>query len=180
MRTFIAIEIPENIRNSIHKDVEAFKASRLPVRWVARSNLHITLRFLGEITDDVRKRMSSVLEGVAARQKPFQMALKDFGCFPNPRRARVLWIGVDEGSEELSVIARNIEEALVESGFPREGRFHAHLTIGRIKKPCSIDDILNKELLSGSFEVNTLILFKSTLTPQGSIYEALEKYRFTP
>ncbi|MBN2620908.1 RNA 2',3'-cyclic phosphodiesterase [candidate division WOR-3 bacterium] len=178
MRAFVAIEIPEHIRKSVHERIETFRTSSLPVKWVAYSNLHITLKFLGEITEENRISFAPLLENIAVFQKPITITLKDFGCFPNSRRPRVAWVGVDQGSEMLSVLAENVEEALSQCGFPAEGRFHSHLTIGRIKKPCSLDSILEQQFESEPFNANALVLFKSTLTPQGAVYQALERYEF--
>jgi len=176
MRTFIAIEIPEIIRKSIYSQITAFKGFALPIKWVSIENLHITLKFLGEITE--KTTLEPLLRDTAGYQKPFAVTLRDTGCFPNARRPRVVWIGVDRGAERLSILAQAVEEALLQCGFPREGRFHPHLTIGRIKKPCSIDGILEQEFMSEQFPVNSLVLFKSTLTPHGAVYEPLQRFVF--
>ena len=178
MRTFIAIEIPGNIRDSIAEQIETSRVKQLPVKWVAHDNLHITLKFLGELTEATRKKVSSLLKKTVVHQIPFTATLKDFGCFPHPRRPRVLWIGVDRGADQLTALAREVEESLAQCGFPREGRFHPHLTIGRVKKPCSLEGILKHKTQSELFKVETLVLFKSTLTPQGAVYEALETFPF--
>lgn len=178
MRTFIAIEIPVHIRDSIDTQVQAFKTMKMPIKWVGHENLHITLKFLGEIHDDKRSKLSFHLKAIAARQKVFSATLKNFGCFPHARRPRVLWIGVDKGAEHLITLTQDIEESLTQCGFPRENRFHPHLTIGRTKKPCIVDDIIKKEFSSEPFNVDTLVMFKSTLTPQGAVYEALDTFRF--
>lgn len=179
MRAFIAVEIPKPIRTSIHECIQTFRTSSSPVKWVAYSNLHITLKFLGEITDEDRGCIVPLLENAGALQKPFTVTLKDFGCFPNSRRPRVAWIGVDHGSEELSTLADRVEESLSPCGFPEEGRFHPHLTVGRMKKPCSLDRILEQKFTSKPFDVSALVLFRSTLTPQGAVYQALDTFKFT-
>jgi 2'-5' RNA ligase len=104
------------------------------------------------------------------------MNLQKLGCFPNPRNPRVLWIGVALGSEKLIEIANELEEQLARFGFKKEKRFHAHLTIGRIKKFCKIDDILAKNIDTEIFSADSIIFFKSTLKPEGPIYEELDKF----
>jgi 2'-5' RNA ligase len=178
VRTFIAIEIPEHIRKFIHEHIQGFRTLSLPVKWVAYNNLHITLKFLGEITEENRMQLGSLLENFSVLQEPFTITLKDFGCFPNARRPRVVWIGVDQGSETLSTLAGGVERTLSQCGFPEEGRFHPHLTIGRIKRSCSLDHLLEQKFMSEPFCANALVLFKSTLTPQGAVYQALERYEF--
>jgi 2'-5' RNA ligase len=118
------------------------------------------------------------LQDIGSRQHVFSVTLKHFGCFPHARRPRVLWIGLEKGAEHLMRVARDIDESLQQCGFPRDSRFHLHLTIGRAKRQCTITDILKHEFLSEEFKVNTLVLFKSTLTPQGAIYEVLETFPF--
>ena len=178
MRTFIAVEVPAPVRDTISRQVDHFKRMNLPVRWVACRNLHITLKFLGEINESTRQEMLPILTESVSHHHPFTMTLKDIGCFPHPRRARVLWIGVERGADEVTEFAQEVEEALTQCGFPREKRFHPHLTIGRVKKPCSVEAILSQETLAEPFRVDALVLFKSTLTPQGAVYEALERFPF--
>jgi len=178
MRTFIAVEVAEPVRQSIDDRIKGFRAHSLPVKWVPYSNLHITLKFLGEISRNRQDEIEHLLEQGAQRHSTFSVVLKDYGCFPNARNPRVLWIGVEKGSEELRALADDIDEILCKCGFTKDARFHPHLTIGRIKKPCSLDHILHQEFMSTSFEVSALFLFKSTLTPQGAIYEPLIKCNF--
>jgi 2'-5' RNA ligase len=178
MRTFIAVEIPKEIRKSIHARIQTFNALALPVKWVSFDNLHITLKFLGEIAEERKNEIGPLLQGVADRYGSFSITLRQYGCFPNARRPRVIWIGVNQGSQFLSNLAHDVDDALTGCGFVPEEHFHPHLTIGRVKRPCSIDNILNQEYISEPFIVTTLVLFKSTLTPRGSVYQALATYQF--
>ena len=98
------------------------------------------------------------------------------GCFPDAKRPRVLWVGVEQGGERLCTIARAFEEGLAQYGFKKEKRFHPHLTLGRIKKPCVVDAVLEKSIATESFSVDMIVLFKSTLTPQGAVYEPIETF----
>jgi len=178
MRTFLAIEVPQHLRKKVDSRIQEEKKKDLPIRWVAFENLHITLKFLGEIDDKKKDEITSVITEISKQYTPFKVRLEGLGCFPNPKNPRVLWIGVAEGAETLSEIANELEEKLSQLGFKKEKRFHAHLTIGRIKKPCKIDDILHKNITTESFLVNAITLFKSTLKPDGPIYEELKKFAF--
>lgn len=177
MRTFIAIEIPRQIKKKIDQLIAQEKNNQLPIKWTKFENLHITLKFLGEI-DDVKKReIIHVLEETSKAFTPFIVNLDGIGCFPHPGNPRVLWIGVKHGVAMVTDIACNIEKSMVDIGFMKEKRFHAHVTIGRTRKPCKIENILAKPFYSEDFSVESISLFKSNLTPQGPQYEILAKFK---
>jgi 2'-5' RNA ligase len=178
MRTFVAVDIPARLRDRIAGQIETFKARALPIKWVAHSNLHITLKFLGEITESTGETVVPLLREIAAHAAPFSVILRNAGCFPGPRRPRVIWIGVERGADELTALARLVETSLTQCGFPREDRFHPHVTIGRVKRPCSVESILKQDMQYASFEVGAIVLYKSTLTPGGAVYESLETFPF--
>ncbi len=173
MRTFIAVEIPAGIREQVITLIDEQRKKTLPVKWVPFENLHITVKFLGEIDEDMKEKIAGVLQDVCQRHRKFEVGFSGIGCFPDPGRPRVVWIGIDTGADQLSALAHDIDELLAPFGFKKEKRFHPHLTIGRIKKPCRIDGILHTEFTTEPFLVQRLILFKSTLTPQGALYEGL-------
>ncbi len=176
MRTFLAVEVPKHIRKKIDSLIQEEKKKDLPIKWVAFDNLHITLKFLGEIDEKKKGEITPVITEIGKALTSFKISLEGLGCFPSPRSPRVLWIGVAEGSEILNKMATELEERLSQFGFKKEKRFHAHVTIGRIKKPCTIDDILQKTIKTEAFSVDAITFFKSTLKPEGPIYEVLEKF----
>jgi len=176
MRTFLAVEIPGYIRKKINNFIEEEKSKELPIKWVKFENLHITLKFLAEIDENKKEEIIPVVKELCKKYVRFNMNLQGLGCFPDPRNPRVLWIGVAQGKEILCNIARELEENLVQFGFKKEKRFHAHLTIGRIKKFCKVDDILAKNIDTEIFSVDSIVLFKSKLKPEGPIYQELEKF----
>lgn len=176
MRTFLAVEVPKDIRRVVY-DFGQIEAKReLPVKWVALENLHITLKFLGEVDEKLRCDMMPVIKDICGKHRPFQVVLRGLGCFPNSRNPRVLWVGVDQGDEELCSLAADLEGSMVRLGFKAEKRFHPHLTIGRVKKPCSVDHILVKDVITDAFGVDSVVLFKSTLKPDGPVYDALDRF----
>jgi 2'-5' RNA ligase len=179
MRTFIAVEIPRHIRKKINNFIEEEKNKGLPIKWVKFENLHITLKFLGEIDENKKEQITPVIKELCKKYVRFNMNLQGLGCFPDPRNPRVLWIGVAQGNEILCDIARELEEKVSQFGFKKEKRFHAHLTIGRIKKFCKVDDILAKNLDTEPFSVDSIVLFESKLKPEGPIYQELEKFTFS-
>jgi len=176
MRTFIAVEMPKYIRKKIDDFIKEEVKRNLPIKWVKFENLHITLKFLGEIDEKKKSEITPAIKEIGKKYAPFRFSLEGLGCFPSPRKPRVLWIGVTEGSEKLCEITQELEEKLSQFGFKEEKRFHPHLTIGRIKKFCKIDEILAKDIKTESFSVTSITLFKSTLKPEGPIYEELQKF----
>jgi 2'-5' RNA ligase len=176
MRTFLAVEIPESVRKVIHDLIQIEAKKELPIKWVKFENLHITLKFLGEIEENNKSKMAPAIAEICQKHSPFSVQLAGLGCFPNPRNPRVVWVGVKQGGEELCTIAADLEEELARFGFKEEKRFHPHLTIGRIKKFCKVDDILTKSVSTDVFRVNSIVFFKSTLKPDGPIYEKLDRY----
>jgi 2'-5' RNA ligase len=178
MRTFLAIEVPEKIRKKIDDVIRDEKKRDLPIKWVKCENLHITLQFLGEIDENKKKEITPVLQEVVNKVTPFHISLEGIGCFPTPKKPRVVWVGVIQGKENLCSIAQKVETALAGYGFREEKRFHPHLTIGRIKKFCTVDEILKRQITSDPFVVDSIVLFQSTLKPEGPIYEALQTFPF--
>ena len=179
MRLFIAVTPPYEVRRAALEAVET-TARELggAVRWTKQENIHLTLKFLGEVPDGTLGVVRDTLREVCSAQAPFDARLRSLGAFPTPRRARVVWAGVDEGAEEITALAASVESALEPLGFRREGRpYVPHATLGRARKrPVGID--LPEAGISGAagFRVESAQLVKSTLAPGGSIYEVLEAF----
>lgn len=176
MRTFLAVEVPQKERKVISDFVLSAAKHELPVKWVKFENLHITLKFLGEIDEEKKAEITPVIKDICKRHSPFTVKMEGLGCFPNPRNPRVIWIGVTQGGEELCTIADALEKELAPSGFKVESRFHPHLTIGRVKKRCRVEDILARDIYTEPFEVTSVVLFESTLKPEGPTYDQLHKF----
>ncbi len=180
MRTFIAIEIPDAQKKIVWNSIQEFKKLNLPVKWVEYENLHITLKFLGEIDEKKMTQILPVLSSISNSTKSFTMQLESFGCFPNIKNPRVLWTGVSQGTNEIISLAEQLENDLVKFGFKKEGKkYHPHLTIGRIKTFCKVDDIINTAIKTEPFTVNEFILFKSTLLSSGPVYERIKTFPLT-
>ncbi len=180
MRTFIAIELPEKTKAELGNIQEELKLTGADVKWVKPENIHLTLKFLGEIDKGLLKKISSILIEISSRNKYFNICLSKLGVFPNLKYPRVIWIGLNDNQQVVD-IAEALEKQLIRIGLPAESRpFTAHITLGRIrshrnhKKLIEKLELINKDLSYWSdFKVSRLILFKSTLTPQGPIYESL-------
>ncbi|HAH21133.1 MAG: 2'-5' RNA ligase [Omnitrophica WOR_2 bacterium GWF2_43_52] len=178
MRTFIAIELEEKIKEFLSKIQAELKKLDEDIKWVTPHNAHLTLKFLGEVEEQKIPKIIQLLKEIACAAKPFTIEIKDIGSFPNLKSPRVIWVGVEKGKEELTRLAHTVEDALVSLKFPKESRaFSTHFTLGRVKH---IKDTqgFQKEVEQIQFpllaqEVTSVTLFKSTLTPKGPIYEKL-------
>lgn len=167
MRSFIAIEVPffkgiEELQSSIEGK---FKA-------VEKENLHLTLKFLGEISErDVEKIKEEVEK---CKTQPFRLKFKGVGFFPNENYIKVVWVGV-ENPEKIAEMMRCIDSHLAKFGFKREKSYVPHLTIARVKGKIKIENLEKfRDMEFGEIEVNEIKIKKSTLTPEGPIYEDVE------
>jgi 2'-5' RNA ligase len=180
MRTFIAIELPEKVKKKIELAQAPLKKTNAFVSWVKPGNIHVTLKFLGEVPEDkindVFLATEKALEGI----KKFRMSLRGMGAFPDFRRPRVIWIGAKSGEEELIYLAGRVEEEMGKIGFPKENRkFSAHFTIGRVKSTKNIENLMelvkSSDFSTDEIEVNEVVVMRSQLHPAGAIYTPLKK-----
>ncbi len=187
MRLFIAIELSEPIRDILSQIQSHLKYSGADVKWVEKDNIHLTLKFLGETTEKKAEEVRSALDIIGSQTRSFEISLKDIGSFPKIDYPRVIWVGLDKGVLESTVLATKIDEALSKMGFQKETRpFAAHLTIGRVRSPKN-KEALKEKILSSDSQLTThnsqlvssVILFRSTLTPKGPIYTKLHEAKFS-
>lgn len=180
MRTFIAIELPQSIKNKIGELQSPLKRTNAFVSWVKPANIHITLKFLGEVPEEKINEVFSACEVALKNASKFKMNLKGMGAFPDLKRPRVIWIGAGKGGKELSDMAAKMEEEMEKIGFPKEKRkFSPHFTIGRVKSPKNIEKLM--ELVKSTdfemedIEVKEVTVMRSQLHPAGAIYTPLKK-----
>jgi 2'-5' RNA ligase len=117
IRAFIAVDLPKEIKMEIDKMIAGFRQTNTGIRWVKAANLHLTLRFLGNIPEESVPSLAESIRGNVEGLKPFDMSLSGLGGFPNLRRPRVIWVGTGSGTEKLKALAAGVEKATVESGF---------------------------------------------------------------
>jgi 2'-5' RNA ligase len=183
LRVFIAVEIPLSIRQAIQEQTESLRAALGGglVRWVPVENMHLTLKFIGDISPANVDMLAQMLTAEAQTCPPFSMDVSGLGSFPNPRRARIIWIGI-HAPAALTSLQRGIEAAVTRLGYEAETRpFSAHLTIGRVRQQVSASDQQKVraalEQMSvgalGTAEVSAVHLFKSDLKPSGAEYTDL-------
>jgi len=183
LRAFIAVEIPTEIQAIIAHSITPLK-NALPkslIRWVSPQNVHLTLKFLGDISPANLERLVGILKVEAALHEMFSMSLGGLGAFPTQRRARVLWIGL-EAPPALAALQRGVGAATAQLGFPGENRpFSPHLTIGRVAQNSSPTDLQHIQSALDATKVGKLAtvrvqaihIFKSDLQPGGSVYTPL-------
>ncbi len=179
IRTFLAIELPEKITYTISKVQEEIKSYGLKIRWVRPENIHLTLKFLGDIkTADTEKVARAVSESVTGHP-PISLAVKGIGVFPGIKKPRVLWLGISKQVDLLTALQKTLDDKLEAMGFPKEKRpFRGHLTLGRIKSiidPKTLHDVLKEFTMfeSEHFFADRIILYKSDLKPKGAVYTKL-------
>ena len=183
MRTFIAINLEKEIKENLSALVEKLRKRGRGIRWVRREGMHLTLKFLGEISEEKIPEIKNILSNVAKNYKPFFLKIRGTGYFPVEKKIpRVIWTGLD-ADEALTSIQQELERELEKIGFPQEKRkFQAHLTLGRVKVASSIQETLlelkrYQESVFGEMVVHKITLFQSILKPSGAEYITLSEFQ---
>lgn len=182
LRTFIALDIPPDIQQAIQHHVDTLrKAIGDSVRWMAVKNIHLTLKFLGDVSPADVDALTRMLRTEADACPAFDFTVGGLGSFPSPRRARVLWVGI-QAPAELEALQRRIESAAVRLGFESDPRpFSPHLTLGRVRDRIAASDqqkiqkTLEESKIDslGTARVDSVHLYKSDLKPGGPLYTKL-------
>ncbi|MGD8700544.1 MAG: RNA 2',3'-cyclic phosphodiesterase [Gemmatimonadales bacterium] len=179
MRVFVAINLNQQERAGLEAAARPLVESRFPVRWVPVQNVHLTLKFLGEVDEGRLPELFTAVDGAAAGSGAFDMAAKGFGAFPSLRRPQIVWAGV-EVNPTLSDLQERLETALETLGYPRERRrFHPHLTLGRTRKQARPSDFKGFEDLVGQLVYEDVLhaaavdVMKSDLKRSGAVYSVI-------
>lgn len=184
-RVFVAIRLDNDFRNylyNIQLKIINHKDNILKIKMVERNNLHISIKFFGDLNQLEIEKTELALQGISSKLKPFNITLsKEIGAFPNFRKPRVLWIGLKNGETELIEIYNLIKSRLSEETFYHsEKKYTAHITLGRIKyikHPSILTQTLNNISLEGILqEVNSIELIESTLNSDGPVYNIINKF----
>jgi len=176
-RTFIAVNLNPDIKEYLTSLQANLNIPETKIKWVEKNNLHLTMKFLGNISLEQTELTKSILKEITSRHSPFIIKLSsNIGIFPAYKMPRIIWVGIKEGANQLKEIYNFIENELSNKGFPRENKeFSSHITIGRVK---FIRDKTNfiqisKRISINNFtqEVSSIDLMESELTPIGPIYK---------
>ncbi len=188
-RAFIPVELPDDIRNRLGQVAKHLKEQleEIPIRWVPPDNIHLTLKFLGEVSDSNFEMLTKIIAAETAGHRPFEMSIGGVGAYPNTRRPRVIWVGV-EAPPEMFSLQRGIDGETARLGYASEKRkFSPHLTLGRVGRNASsravreISQILSKSEVGflGVARVEQVHLYRSELKPGGAIYTRLFSAQLT-
>lgn len=178
MRVFIALALEESLKEALAKVQAELKSLGEDIKWISPQNLHLTLKFLGEVPQEKIPKIIQSLKEISGNFEAFTIEIKNIGGFPNLKSPRVLWAGIEKGKEALKIVTNVIEDALVKLKFPKESRsFSAHLSLGRVtyikNKEAFCQKISTIQLPALCQGITSLTLFKSTLTPKGPLYEKI-------
>jgi len=188
-RTFIAIELPPEIRRRIKEHIDQLRAAFPQVRasWSREDNLHLTLKFLGEIPVTRINALSEACSEAIKQIGPFELVIKDCGSFPPHGKPKVLWIGIEDADAEaqtthLHRLHTALEDLCAAHGFEREARrYHPHLTIARIREAKDSRAVAEHHRQTGfapeTFSVSEVVVFRSELSSSGSKHSALSRHR---
>jgi 2'-5' RNA ligase len=189
LRAFIAVPLTSAVRDELVRIQQSFSHARdrSVVRWVRPEGIHLTLKFLGDVPAEAVPKIEAALGAVSRNAPAFDIRIGGTGCFPNPRRPRVIWVGVDEPSGRLLRLQRAVEEGLYVVGFPPERRrFTPHLTLGRINRRATqrdrarVGEYASSDACGedvGTMPVDHFALIRSFLKPTGAEYTTLATFR---
>ena len=179
IRAFIAITPPTTLQQTMAEVRQAFQRLALPWRWVTPDQIHLTLRFLGNVPDESVTALLQAMTQAAQGQTAFPLRARALGCFPHPARPRVLWVGLDDPSQALGRLNERLTVALTPLGFPPEDRpFRPHLTLARVQNVARSSQLLpilqtyqNRDF--GEFLVTQVHLVQSQLQRGGALHTIL-------
>lgn len=179
IRAFVAVELPNAIKEQVKALETQLMKARADIRWVRTENIHITLKFLGDITPDRLEEVRAGVHEATEAMASFQMTLGSVGAFPNLDRPRVFWVDVEDGRAALVNLQNAVESALCSRHFVREERpFSPHLTIGRVRSPKGLNSlsalIRDIPFQTSDFPVDRVSILQSDLQPAGPVYTVLE------
>lgn len=177
MRAFLAIPLPDYLKEYASSVKKQLASTTNDIKWVERENYHLTLKFLGEIDRELMERIKTDLEFVADSCPPLQLEVNKLGLFPNHRRPRVIWLGIEGEMEKLNFLGERVDAYLYTlGGFEAEKNRSFHLTLGRIRSESNKEALLgqlaliNQKIEKISFPVHKFYLMESQLSSRGPTY----------
>jgi 2'-5' RNA ligase len=182
MRIFVAVALEAALGRAVAELPQRLN-SAAAFRWVPPGNLHLTLKFLGEITEERVARVADAAREVAGRSRPFSITLGGLGAFPSPKKPQIVWIGVAQGAERLIELARDLDVTLRRVKFPRDDRpFRPHLTIARAAHARPVPDLSGllggmRGVVVGTQSVDRLVVMESILNTNGAGYRSVDEVR---
>ncbi|MCD6248922.1 MAG: RNA 2',3'-cyclic phosphodiesterase [candidate division Zixibacteria bacterium] len=182
LRLFIALPLPHKVETELDQLLVQLRPKSDNVKWVPAKNIHLTVKFLGDTDEKLVDKITGAIDEIATQYQPLETTLDRIGAFPNFHRPRVIWIGGSEPIEFIDDLAQDIDHQMIKLHFEKEKRpFKPHLTLGRVRQGRRVDKLVDHlqtfELKPIPLTLYRVVLFKSTLTPKGAIYERLYEAR---
>lgn len=180
IRSFIAIEISDETRNNLRSTISELREVKADVKWVSTVNLHITLKFLGNIKDDEIPKIMDIIRESSLGIEPFDLFIEGLGAFPDLKRPKVIFVNIKEENNNLFTLHERLEDKLSYLGVEKELReYKPHLTIGRVRSRRYIDKLVNsiemhKKDVIGNEQIESIVLMMSELLPKGPEYTKLD------
>jgi len=182
VRSFIAVNLNPEIKEYLTSLQANLNVPETKIKWVEKNNLHLTMKFLGDISLEQTELVKSIIKEISTRHSPFITKLSStVGTFPTYKMPRIIWVGIKEGANQLYELYDSIEAMLYKKDFPKENKeFSSHITIGRVKfirdKTNFIQILKRIEVNNFTQEVDSIDLMESELTPNGPIYNITAKF----
>jgi RNA 2',3'-cyclic 3'-phosphodiesterase len=176
LRLFVAFEVPPAVRDAAETAVAPWRERFPRAKWVPKQNQHVTLKFLGGTWPRLAPWVHQTIASVAEAHGPVPTRVLGLGAFPNTRRARVLWVGLEDAEARLVRIAAALDDALSREFRPEKRGFTPHLTVARFDPQVALDGLEDVELVSDPFDVDRIVLFRSHLRRPAPVYEPLATY----
>jgi 2'-5' RNA ligase len=179
MRLFFAIELADDVQDLLDDATASLRAEAPELAWIDRAKRHLTLKFLGDVSDEAVPRLTEAADRAVVEHGPLEISIREIGAFPNFRRARVVWIGVEQ-ERRLELLHHDLEVACESAGFEVEGRpFRPHITLARVRDPLPIGRmkafarVARSVRLRATVLVEQITLFESILAPSGARYRCV-------
>ena len=177
LRLFVAIDLPEDVRALVETGVAPLRERFPRARWVPTTNQHVTMKFLGTTWPRLLDWAVASVGEVAAAHVPFETRVAELGAFPSARRARVLWVGLEDPAGRLAAIAAGLETALAQEFAPERRAFTPHLTVARFDPPVRLEEDLGEAgVESRPFGVEWLTIYRSHLQRPAPVYEPIATF----
>jgi RNA 2',3'-cyclic 3'-phosphodiesterase len=179
VRVFVAFELPSTIREATAAIQRELTPAKGKIGWVRVDGMHLTLKFLGEISASRLSEIEKALKEAADGTGPLKIVVRGLGVFPGPKNPRVIWVGIESDDDRLCRLQERIDRALTRLGFPRESReFRPHLTLGRVKSSQGVDGMMkaltfHRDFIAGDCLLAELHLYQSELRHEGAVYTKL-------
>ena len=176
IRAFLALDLPDSYRAGLTAVQDYLKKSGADVRWTSVGSIHLTLKFFGDISEDQVETLTAAASAITGATPAFTLGVQGVGTFPSPKSPRVIWLGLSGQTDILASLVQDLEQSFAPLGFPPEKRkFTPHLTLGRVRSSQGREDLcrfLQTVPLPDfpEFQVEHLVLYRSTLRPQGALY----------